>query len=129
MLPSWVPAHWVGKLRNNTHMHTKMRRSLFSLIVAVIALSCLASCNKKPRHYQMVQNMSDGQQIVERFDAENDTIAFNKYLDRMAKILVDNMKENDSTAAKIESMFVISPDGDTLNTNTELMHAIEQQIK
>ena len=106
-----------------------MRKRFFILVVTVIALSCLVSCNKQPRHYQMVQNMSNGQQIVEQFDADNDTVALNKYLDHMANIIVANMNQNDSTAAKIESMFVISPEGDTLNTNPELMHAIEQKIK
>ena len=107
-----------------------MRRNFLPLIVAVIVLSCLVGCNKKPpRQYQMVQNMSDGKQIVEKFEADNDTIALNKFLDRMSDIVAINMTESDSTAADIESMFVISPEGDTLNTNPELMHAIEKQFK
>ena len=38
------------------------------------------------------------------------------------------MENTDSTSAQIESMFVISPDGDTLNTNQELIQAIEMQV-
>lgn len=107
-----------------------MRRSFLPLIVAVIALSSLVGCNKKPpRQYQMVQNMSDGKQVVETFEADNDTIALNRYLDRMANIVASKLSVSDSTAADIESMFVISPEGDTLNTNPELMHAIEKQFK
>ena len=102
-------------------------RRILPLLVTVMALACLASCNKKPRHYQMVQNMTDGKQIVEQFDAENDTVALNQYLDRMTKIIMDNMNDT-AKATKIESMFVISPDGDTLNTKKELMQAIETQV-
>ena len=102
-------------------------RRILPLVVTVLALACLASCNKKPRHYQMVQNMTDGQQIVERFDAENDTVALSQYLDRMAKVIMENMNDT-AQAPKIESMFVISPDGDTLNTNKELMHKLETEV-
>ena len=128
MLLCWVRVLWVGKLRSNT-LAGEMRKSFFPLIVAVIALLCLASCNKVPRHYQMVQNMSDGKQVVDTFDAENDTVALNMYLDRMSNIIIQNMNKNDSTAAKIESMYVLSPEGDTLNTNPELMDAIERQFQ
>ena len=53
-------------------------RRLLPIFVTVMALACLSSCNEKPRHYQFVQNMADGKQTVEQFDAENDTVALNK---------------------------------------------------
>ena len=102
-----------------------MKRIIPALI---IALACLASCNEKPRQYQMVQNMADGQQIVEKFEAENDTVALNQYLDRMTKIIMQNISDSTGKAPEIESMYVISPDGDTLNTDEGMMQVIEQQL-
>lgn len=99
-----------------------------SLLTAVMAIACLSSCNEKPRHYTFIQNMSDGKQIVEQIDAKNDTVALNLFLDRMTKAIVDNLEDSDSTSAKVESTYIISPDGDTLNTNLELTQAIEKQI-
>ena len=94
----------------------------------IIALCMLSSCNEKPKHYSFVQNMSDGKQVVEEIDAQNDTVALKMFLDRMSKVIIANMENTDSTSAQIESMFVISPDGDTLNTNQELIQAIEMQV-
>ena len=102
-------------------------RRILPLFVTVMALVCLSSCNEKPRHYQFVQNMADGKQTVEQFDAENDTVALNKYIDRMTKVLMENLSGENKGPA-IESMYVISPDGDTLNTNKELMQVIEKQL-
>ncbi len=96
--------------------------------VLIVALACLASCNEKPRQYKMVQNMADGQQIIEKFEAENDTIALNQYLDRMTKIIMQNIGDTTGKTPTIESMFVISPDGDTLNTDEGMMKVIEQQL-
>ena len=124
MLLYWVPAPWVGKSRMN-----KRERIMRKIIPAVIiALSMLGSCNEKPKHYSFVQNMSDGKQVVEEIDAQNDTVALKMFLDRMSKVIIANMENTDSTSAQIESMFVISPDGDTLNTNQELIQAIEMQV-
>ena len=103
-------------------------RRLFPLLAAVIAMSWLTSCNEKPRHYQMVENMANGQQVIEKFDAANDTVALNLYLDRMTKVIMANMTDSTSQAPAVESMYVISPDGDTLNTNDELMRVIEKQL-
>jgi len=105
------------------------KRSLLTVVLtAMVAMCCLWSCNEKPRHYQLVQNMADGTQTVEKFDAANDTVALNQYLDRMTKIIVENMADSTAKSPAVESMYVISPDGDTLNTNEELMHVIEQQF-
>ena len=128
MLLCWVRVPWAGRSRSNDNSAEKMKR-IFQLLVAVIALSCLVSCNEKPRHYQMVENMADGKQVIEKFDAENDTVALNKYIDRMAKVIMENMGDSATQAPAVESMYVISPDGDTLNTNIELMGAIENQIR
>ncbi len=106
-----------------------MMKRIIPAIITGAALLLLFSCNEKPRHYSFIQNMSDGQQIVENIDAKNDTDALNMYIDRMSKVIVENMNKTDSTAGpQIVSMYVVSPDGDTLNTNKELMHVVEEQI-
>ena len=124
MLLCWVPAPLVGKLRMNKR--EKIMRKIIPAVI--IALCMLSSCNEKPKHYSFVQNMSDGKQVVEEIDAQNDTVALKMFLDRMSKVIIANMENTDSTSAQIESMFVISPDGDTLNTNQELIQAIEMQV-
>ena len=104
-----------------------MKRLIPALALAIV-LCAVSSCNEKPRHYTFVQNMSDGKQVVETLDAKNDTVALNMYVDRMSKVIVEAMTDTAANKAQIESMYVISPEGDTLNTNKELMHVIEQQI-
>ena len=100
-----------------------MRSLLFALILAAIGCGCLVSCNEKPREYQIIINTVDGKQQVEKLTAQNDTVALNMYLDRMTKSIIAET-EKDSTS--IESMFILSPEGDTLNTNEELlMKAVE----
>ena len=105
------------------------KRSLLTVVLtAMVALCCLWSCNEKPRHYQLVQNMADGTQTVEKFDAANDTVALNQYLDRMTKIIVENMADSTAKSPAVESMYVISPDGDTLNTDEELLQKVSQDL-
>ena len=65
---------------------------------------------------------NDGQELVEEIKAKNDTDALKLYLDRMEKILVENMDKPDQQQYKV--MYVISPDGDTLNTNEQLLQSI-----
>ena len=65
----------------------------------------------------MVENMADGKQVIEKFNAENDTVALNKYIDRMAKVIMENMGDSATQAPAVESMYVISPDG-TRSTQT-----------
>lgn len=103
-------------------------KRILPVIAAAIAMTCLTGCNKKPIHYTFIQNMSDGKQVVEKLDAKNDTDALNIYLDRMSKIIIENLSKTDSLAPSIESMYVISHDGDTLNTNEELLNAVANTV-
>lgn len=97
-------------------------------ILAIIMALYATSCNEKPKHYTFVKNLAGGKQVVENIDATNDTVALNLYLDRMSQVIVAAMTDSTSEDSQIESMYVISPDGDTLNTNKELMKVIEQQV-
>ena len=102
-----------------------MRRIIPTLIIALMLIG-ITSCNEKPREYQIVINTVDGKQQIEKLTAANDTVALNMYLDRMTKSIIAET-EKDSTS--IESMFILSPEGDTLNTNKELlMKAVEPTL-
>jgi hypothetical protein len=68
----------------------------------------------------------DGTEQVEEFQAKNDTDALNLYLDRMAAAVIENL---DSPQPKFDKMFVISPDGDTLNTNQELLDHVSKNFQ
>ena len=89
-------------------------------------MSCMISCNEKPRNYKFVKRTVDGTEQVEEFKAKNDTDALNIYIDRMAAVVVENF---DNPQAQYEKMFVISPDGDTLNTNKELLDHVSQRFQ
>ena len=105
-----------------------MKRIIPALVLA-LAVCFTWSCNEKPRQYTIVKNHTDGNQVIEKFVAPNDTVALSQYLDRMSKIVMEAMTDTTGNAAKIESMFVISPEGDTLNTNQKLMNVIAEQIQ
>ena len=103
-------------------------KKIIPIITAIIALCAASSCNEKPTHYSFVQNYEDGKQIVERIDAKNDTDALKLFIDRMSAILLASMADSTTEKAPIKDMFIISPKGDTLNTNAELMQVIEKQL-
>lgn len=79
----------------------------------------MVSCNEKPRNYRFVKVMPDGKEEVEKFEASDDTVAIKEYFGRMEKIIVANLEKQ--AKPEFEAMYVISPDGDTLNMNEELM--------
>ena len=89
-------------------------------------MSCMISCNEKPKNYKFVKRAMDGTEQVEEFQAKNDTDELNIYLDRMAAAVIENL---DSPQPKFDKMFVISPDGDTLNTNQELLEQVSKNFK
>lgn len=97
-------------------------------IVMVALLCCVAfSCNEKPaklQEYKFVKVTTSGEQ-VETFEAKNDTDALKQYFKRMEKIIIENLDKQDSG---IEAMYVISPEGDTLNTNMELLDAVTKDL-
>ncbi len=102
-----------------------MRKSLSAVMLAAVCCGCLVSCNEKPRSYKFVKVAHDGNEQVEKFEASNDTAALKIYFDRMEKIIVDNINKQ---AEPFKAMYVISPDGDTLNTNEELLKTMMSSI-
>ena len=94
-------------------------------MLAAVCCGCLVSCNEKPRSYKFVKVAHDGNEQVEKFEASNDTAALKIYFDRMEKIIVDNINKQ---AEPFKAMYVISPDGDTLNINEELLNAVANTV-
>lgn len=103
-------------------MTTVMKKVIPILLVAVMC--CLASCNEKPKSYKFVTLAKDGQEKVEEFQAPNDIEALKAYFDRLEKVIVENIGKEPS----YEAMYVISPEGDTLNTDKELLQSIMKDI-
>ena len=102
-----------------------MRRIIPILAIAIV-LSLLSSCNEKPRHYKFVKKLKDGTEKLEKIEAKNDTDALNLYIDRMSAVVVDHLN---NPGEQIEAMFVVSPEGDTLNTNEELLKCVMERIE
>ena len=99
---------------------------LFSIVLAAIVCCSVISCNEKPKHYRFVTIGNDGKEKVEDISAKNDTDALNQYFDRMEKILVENIGKGGEPSYK--AMYVISPEGDTLNTNKELLQSVMKDL-
>ena len=115
-----------------------MRKILLILLTAA-ACCCVVSCNEKPQKqteeaveatldetvtYKFVKVTQNGEE-VEDFEAKNDTDALHLYFKMMEKVILENIDKKDSG---IEAMYVVSPKGDTLNTDKELMGYIEQEV-
>ena len=98
-------------------------RKLVAIIAIVAAMGCmLSSCNEKPKHYHFVKVMPDGKEQVTNINAQNDTDALRQYMSEMEKAIIANIDKAESEQYK--AMYVISPNGDTLNTNNELVEAV-----
>ena len=98
-----------------------MRKLFCAFLLAAVCCGCLVSCNEKPKSYRYVKVMPDGKEVVETIEAENDTAAAKVFLERMVKMF---SQPQDNPA---QAVFIISPEGDTLNTNKELMETVFQQ--
>ena len=97
-------------------------RKFIAIIAAVAVCGCLLTgCNEKPKSYRFVKVMNDGTEQVEDITAKNDTDALKQYMSAMEKVIMENIDKPD--AQPFKAMFVISPEGDTLNTNNELLEA------
>ena len=101
-----------------------MKKIVSALLLAVVCC-CVFSCNEKPKGYKFVKVAADGKEEVENLEAKNDTDALNLYFDRMEKIIVANIGKQEEP---YKAMYVISPDGDTLNTNKELLEAVSKSL-
>lgn len=102
-----------------------MRHLLSVLCVAALCCMCLLSCNEKPKNYRFVKVGLDGKEQVENIEAQNDTDALKQYFDRMEKIIIANI---DKQQEPFQAMYVISPSGDTLNTNKELLETVMKDL-
>ncbi|MBQ2235439.1 MAG: hypothetical protein II428_01825 [Muribaculaceae bacterium] len=102
-----------------------MKRFILSTIMlAVVCCGSLVSCNKKPPKpvgYRFVKLTNDGKEQVEEIKAINDSDALKQYFNRMEKIIVENIGKEEEP---FKAMYVISPSGDTLNTNEELIKKV-----
>jgi hypothetical protein len=99
-----------------------MRRFILISILTAVCCGCLVSCNEKPKHYRFVKVTTDGKEEVEQLDAADDTVALNLYMKKMEEILVNSIGKQEESPYK--AMFIISPNGDTLNTNEELLKKV-----
>ena len=102
-----------------------MKKLLYVLLFALVC-GTVVSCNEKPIHYRFVQVNPDGTEKVENIDAKNDTDALQKYMSRMEKIIIAAVVKGEEP--DIDAMYVISPSGDTLNTNKELLEAVSMDL-
>ena len=93
--------------------------------MAAVVCCCVISCNEKPKSYKFVKIVDDGKEEVEDIEAKNDTDALKQYFDRMEKIIVANIGKQEEP---FKAMYVISPDGDTLNTNEQLLEAVAKTL-
>lgn len=102
---------------------------ILSLVLLAVMCCCVVSCNEKPKKeqvytYKFVKVTKGGDEAKE-FEAKNDTDALNQYFKMMEKVIIANLDKEDSG---IEAMYVISPDGDTLNTDNELLQAVMKEV-
>ena len=100
-------------------------RRIIPILVIAFTLACISSCNEKPKSYKFVKRAIDGTEQIETISAKNDTDALNMYLDRMSSVIMESIEKKE---APFEAMFVISPEGDTLNTNKELLEYVSKSL-
>ena len=103
---------------------SKMKKIVYGLLLAVVCCGVF-SCNEKPKSYKFVKVTTDGKEEVESIEAKNDTDALNLYFNKMEKVIMENIEKQEQP---YQAMFVISPDGDTLNTDKELLDAISKSL-
>ncbi|MBR5726800.1 MAG: hypothetical protein IKX56_08725 [Muribaculaceae bacterium] len=100
-------------------------KKIVSALLLTVVCCCVISCNEKPKSYSFVKVSNDGKEEVEKIEAKNDTDALKQYFDRLEKIIVANI---DKPQEPFKAMYIISPDGDTLNTNAGLLEAVAQTL-
>ena len=112
-----------------------MKKTVYVLLLAVLCCGTF-SCNEKSKStqseessvkksYRFVKVGHDDKESVEEITAKNDTDALNQYFALMEKIIVENIGKEQEP---YKSMYVISPEGDTLNTNEELLQAVTKDV-
>ena len=101
-----------------------MKRAVYALLLAVVCCGVF-SCNEKPKSYRFIKVTTDGKEEVEKIEAKNDTDALNLYFNQMEKVIIENIGKEEQP---YKAMYVISPDGDTLNTNKGLLEAVSKSL-
>lgn len=102
-----------------------MRHSILAILLAAACAIGLMSCNDKPKNYRFVKVAVDGAEQVEDITAVNDTDALKQYFNRMEKIIVENISKQQEP---FKAMYVISPSGDTLNTDKALLESVMKTL-
>ena len=74
-----------------------MRKLFHVMLLAAVCCGCLVSCNEKPKSYRYVKVMPDGKEVVEKIEAENDTVAAKIFLDRMVQTFSQPLVARHST--------------------------------
>ena len=101
-----------------------MRKLIAIIAVVAVCGSVLTGCNEKPKSYRFVKVMPDGKELVENITAHNDTDALKQYLSAMEKVIIENMEKPEAERQDFMAMYVVSPDGYTLNTNKALLETV-----
>lgn len=107
-------------------------KNLFSIFILLLAVFGTAGCgqsgsgqtddqeNKQNDGYRIVYIKADGTEDVEKIVAENDTDAVKQFTDKVTAIAMKSIDEKEPPFKKV---VVLSPVGDTLNKNDELIKA------
>lgn len=96
-------------------------KHLIHILALFVALSVLAGCNKQSEGYRMVYVSEDGSKKVEKIEAANDTDAVKQYKKIAASIIFGSLGKDEEIPYK--DVYVLSPSGEKLNHNKELMKA------
>ena len=110
-----------------------MKKIVSALLLAVMCCG-MFSCTEKTqkvkeeestKSYKFVKVGADDKESVEEITAKNDTDALNQYFALMERIIIENIGKEEEP---YKVMYIISPEGDTLNTNQELLQAVTKDV-
>ena len=100
-------------------------KNVFYFFVLFLAVSCMAGCGGSNNGqggdgYRIVYISNDGSEKSEKIEAANDTDAVKQFTQKVMAMAMSNL---DKKEPPYKGMYVISPSGDTLNKNDELLNA------
>ena len=100
---------------------------IFALLVAGIILSgCGGSGYGKSDSYRIVYVSKDGSKEIEKIEAKNDTDAVKQFTQKVAAIAFSNL---DKEEFPYQDVMVLSPSGEVLNKNKDLMNAVTGNLE
>lgn len=100
-----------------------MKYLSYILIISLAVFSmagCGCSGNEKGDGYRIVYVSKDGSKNVEKIEALNDTDAVKQFSKKVSSLVFKNL---DKDEPPYEDVYVLSPDGEKLNKNKDLMKA------